>query len=133
MNQLNKYRRVKQNELSGMSKHALMLRMYKEVFKLLDKCEYVMKNKQMYRMSEFFEIKAKCLSKVLSITHYLNETTDMKADEEIGTLFKKMYNYIYQNASEANIKIEVEPVTRAKNMASKLIEVWNTIPEKSRY
>lgn len=116
-----------------MSKHALMMRMYKEVYKQLDKCEYIMRNRSQYTVSDFFTVKAKCLGKVLSISSYLINTTEMSADQEIGELFVKMYNYIYVNASEANNKIELEPVLRAKNMSHKLMDVWDSIPESARY
>lgn len=132
-NNIQRFRRSKTNELAGMSKHALMLRMYKEVYKQLDKCEYIMRNRSQYTVSDFFTVKAKCLGKVLSISSYLINTTDMSADQEIGELFVKMYNYIYVNASEANNKIELEPVLRAKNMSHKLMDVWDSIPESARY
>ncbi|MEH0791332.1 flagellar protein FliS [Vibrio parahaemolyticus] len=133
MKNIKRFRRTKTNELAGMSKHALMMRMYKEMYKLLDKCEYVMKNKTQYSPSEFFSVKAKCLGKVISISSYLADTTDMSADKEIGELFVKMYSYIYVNSSEANKKIDIDYVIRAKNMSYKLMDVWDSIPESSRY
>lgn len=133
MKNIKKFRRTKTNELAGMSKHALMMRMYKEMYKLLDKCEYVMKNRTQYSPSEFFSVKAKCLGKVISISSYLADTTDMSADKEIGELFVKMYSYIYVNSSEANKKIDIDYVIRAKNMSYKLMDVWDSIPESSRY
>lgn len=133
MKNIKKFRRTKTNELAGMSKHALMMRMYKEMYKLLDKCEYVMKNRTQYSPSEFFSVKAKCLGKVISISSYLADTTDMSADKEIGELFVKMYSYIYVNTSEANKKIDIDYVIRAKNMSYKLMDVWDSIPESSRY
>ncbi|HHJ3079610.1 TPA: flagellar protein FliS [Vibrio parahaemolyticus] len=133
MKNIKRFRRTKTNELAGMSKHALMMRMYKEMYKLLDKCEYVMKNRTQYSPSEFFEVKAKCLGKVISISSYLADTTDMSADKEIGDLFVKMYSYIYVNSSEANIKIDINYVIKAKNMSYKLMDVWNSIPESNRY
>ncbi|ELP5898444.1 flagellar protein FliS [Vibrio vulnificus] len=133
MKNIKKFRRTKTNELAGMSKHALMMRMYKEMYKLLDKCEYVMKNRTQYSPSEFFSVKAKCLGKVISISSYLADTTDMSADKEIGELFVKMYSYIYVNSSEANKKIDIDYVVRAKNMSYKLMDVWDSIPESSRY
>ncbi|MBU2895959.1 flagellar protein FliS [Vibrio hepatarius] len=133
MKNIKRFRRTKTNELAGMSKHALMMRMYKEMYKLLDKCEYVMKNRTQYSPSEFFSVKAKCLGKVISISSCLADTTDMSADKEIGELFVKMYSYIYVNSSEANKKIDIDYVIRAKNMSYKLIDVWDSIPESSRY
>ncbi|EGR2229423.1 flagellar protein FliS [Vibrio parahaemolyticus] len=133
MKNIKRFRRTKTNELAGMSKHALMMRMYKEMYKLLDKCEYVMKNRTQYSPSEFFSVKAKCLGKVISISSYLADTTDMSADKEIGELFVKMYSYIYVNSSEANKKIDIDYVIRAKNMSYKLMDVWDSIPESSRY
>lgn len=133
MKSISAYRRTKKNELSGMSKHALMMRMFKEIYKRLDKCEYIMENRVNYTVTEFFNVKSQCLGKVISITSYLMDTTDMNADQEIGELFSKMYSYIYINASDANTKIEIEPILRAKKMAFELISVWDSIPEDSRY
>lgn len=133
MKNIKRFRRTKTNELAGMSKHALMMRMYKEMYKLLDKCEYVMTNRTQYTPSEFFSVKAKCLGKVISISSYLADTTDMSADQEIGELFVKMYSYIYINSSEANKKMDIDYVIRAKNMSYKLMDVWDSIPESSRY
>ena len=133
MKRISAYKRTKKNEVSGMSKHALMMRMYKEIYKRLDKCEYVMTNRTQYSISEFFNMKSQCLGKVLSISSYLINTTDMSADQEIGELFTKMYSYIYVNTDEANKRIDIEPVKRAKKMAYELISVWDSIPENARY
>ncbi|KDM90885.1 flagellar protein FliS [Photobacterium galatheae] len=133
MKNIQRFRKTKTNELAGMSKHALMMRMYKEMFKLLDKCEYVMKNRTQYTISEFFSVKSKCLGKVISISSYLADTTDMSADQEVGELFVKMYSHIYVNASEANHKIDIDSVIRAKNMSMKLMDIWASIPDSSRY
>ena len=129
---INRFKRTKTNELSGMGKHALIMRLYKEVYKQLDKCEYIMQNRNHYSIAEFFSVKAKCLGKVLSIISYLIDTTDMSADKDIGEIFLKMYYYIYDNASEANSKIDISAVSRAKFMASKVVEVWDSIPESAR-
>lgn len=133
MNSIGRFRRTKTNELASMSKHALMMRLYKEVYKQLDKCEYIMQNRNQYSLSEFFSVKAKCLGKTLSVTSYLINTTDMSADEEIGQHFLKMYYYIFDNATIANNKIDIDCVSRAKFMSLKLIEVWDSIPEEARY
>lgn len=116
-----------------MSKHALVMRMYKEIYKQLEKCEYLMKNRTQYSISEFFSVKAKTLGKVISITSYLINTSDKDPDEEIGELFEKMYSYIYQNVSQANIKIDINFVSRAKFMSVKLIDIWDSIPESDRF
>lgn len=133
MKSLSAYRRTKKNELAGMSKHALMMRMYKEIYKRLDKCEYMMINRGNCGINEFFTVKSQSLGKVLSITSYLMDTTDVGADQEIGELFNKMYSYIYINTQEANTKIDIAPILRAKKMAFELISVWDSIPESARY
>ncbi|ELP6119135.1 TPA: hypothetical protein I7730_14300 [Vibrio vulnificus] len=128
-----KYRRNQLSELQGQSKFQLVARLYTEMIRRLERCEYLYSNKLSFTSNDFFKGKSESLGKVIQISQYLIETSDSSADEEISMLFIKMYSYIYQNAKLANNSLDADALRRAKAMAIKLPEVWETIPQDKRF
>ncbi|PSV01100.1 flagellar protein FliS [Photobacterium kishitanii] len=126
------YKKTQTSEVAGLSQYALTMRLYKEMLRRLEVCEYAMNNRPALG-AKFFDLKSTSLGKVLAISAYLIETTDKSADTVISDIFIQMYTYVYQNAMDANLRVELASTQRAKEMVTKIIEVWGVIPETSRY
>ncbi|MGR5365763.1 flagellar protein FliS [Photobacterium damselae] len=128
----NSYKKASQSELQGLTQYALTMKLMKEMLRRLEQCEFAFKSTEIRKTSKFFEIKCDTLGRVIRIARYLIDTTDVSADQEIGELFIKMYTFVYVKTSDANISVSAHSLFLAKDMVIRLIDIWNSIPEKDR-
>ena len=129
----NSYKKASQSELQSLTQHALTMKLLKEMLRRLDQCEFAFNSSEIRKTSKFFEVKSDALGRVVRIARYLIDTTDMGADQDIGELFVKMYTFVYVKASDANIGVNAHSLFLAKDMVVRLIDIWESIPEKDRF
>ena len=129
----NSYKKASASELNSLTQHALTMKLMKEMHRQLSQCEFAFGSQEIRKTSRFFEIKSDTLGRVVKIARYLINTTDEGADKEIGELFVKMYTFVYVKASDANIGINGHSLFLAKDMVTRLIDIWGSIPEKDRF
>ncbi|MDK9793928.1 flagellar protein FliS [Vibrio sp. D431a] len=127
------YEMANKASTTGLSKHALTMKIYKEIVKQLELCEFLFKNRKLLEFNQFIDRKGTTLAKVQKYVMYLIETMNRQTDPEVCEVFDKMYYYILNNAQLANKSMDVEALQEALKMARELVNIWDSIPENERY
>lgn len=127
------YDKARTASTTGLSRHALTMKIYKEIHKQLELCNFVFERKKQIGLTQFLEKKGVTLAKVHKYVRYMIDTANRNADPEYLAVFDQMYYYILNNAIKANQDMDHEALIEALNMSKELIIIWDSIPESERY
>ncbi|CAH7368056.1 conserved hypothetical protein [Vibrio chagasii] len=127
------YKKAQKATTVGLSRHALTMKIYKEIVKNLEVCNYLFDRKKELQLCVFLAKKGETLGKVQKYTSYMLTTMNREAEPETVELYERMYVYILENAKQANSDMDHEAVKRALYMSNELVEIWDSIPENIRY
>jgi len=124
----NPYSKYKQTDLNTASKEKILLMLYEGAIRFSKLAKKAIENNN---LSE----KGLMLGKTMDIVFELKNTLDEKVAPELASNLDKLYNYLIEELTQANISNDVKPVANVLNVLETLYSAWSeavTVYQKNK-
>ncbi|MHC4104123.1 MAG: flagellar export chaperone FliS [Planctomycetota bacterium] len=108
------------NAVTTQSKGRLIVMLYDGAIKFLRLAIKEIENNN-------FETKGRYINKAIDIINELNAVLDMETGGEIASNLRKLYIFMINHLSEANIKCDPQPVRDVIKLMEELNQSWKAI------
>ena len=108
------------NAVTTQSKGRLIVMLYDGAIKFLRLAIKEIENNN-------FETKGRYINKAIDIINELNAVLDMETGDEIASNLRKLYIFMINHLSEANIKSDPQPVRDVIKLMEELNQSWKAI------
>jgi flagellar protein FliS len=112
------YGAYKKTAVSTASKEQILLMLYQAAIKNCKKSIEAIQNKQIAAKGEY-------IGKLQDIVIELNNSLDFEIGGDIAKELSSLYDYILFASTQANIKIDAEPLEGCLRVLTTLYEGWN--------
>lgn len=112
------YGAYKKTSVNTASKEQILLMLYQAAIKNCKKAIESIEAKDVAKKGEF-------IGKMQDIVIELNNSLDHEVGGEVSKELASLYDYILYSSTQANIKIEAEPLQGCLNVLTTLYEGWN--------
>lgn len=117
------HKHYKQNQINTASNEKLLIMLYQGCIKFLRLAKKGIEEDDM-------EMTNKYLIKSQDIINELRYTLDFERGGDVAKNLKSLYDFMYSQLIDANIKKEKEPITTVEEMMLDLLESWQQIIEQ---
>ncbi len=108
----------KKTSVNTASKEQILLMLYQAAIKNCKKAIEAIENKQIAKKGEH-------IGKLQDIVIELNNSLDFEIGGKVATELSSLYDYILFSSTQANIKIDPEPLKGCLNVLNILYEGWS--------
>ncbi len=112
------YGAYKKTAVSTASKEQILLMLYQAAIKNCKKAIEAIEQKQIAKKGEY-------IGKLQDIVIELNNSLDFEVGGEIAKELSSLYDYMLFSSTQANIKIDAEPLHGCLNVLNTLYEGWS--------
>jgi flagellar protein FliS len=112
------YGAYKKTAVSTASKEQILLMLYQAAIKNCKKAIEAIENKQIATKGEY-------IGKLQDIVIELNNSLDFEIGGDVAKELSSLYDYILFASTQANIKIDAEPLEGCLKVLNTLYEGWN--------
>ncbi len=112
------YGAYKKTAVSTASKEQILLMLYQAAIKNCKKAIEAIENRDIAGKGEY-------IGKLQDIVIELNNSLDFEVGGDIAKELSSLYDYILFSSTQANIKIDAEPLKGCLNVLTTLYEGWN--------
>jgi flagellar secretion chaperone FliS len=112
------YGAYKKTAVSTASKEQILLMLYQAAIKNCKKAIEAIENRDIAGKGEY-------IGKLQDIVIELNNSLDFEVGGDIAKELSSLYDYILFSSTQANIKIDAEPLKGCLNVLNTLYEGWN--------
>ena len=120
---LNPYQQYRKNSITGANPGQLTLMLYNGAMKFIKTAIICMEKKDISGANN-------AIIKTQEIIRYLNET--LNHQYEPSKNLSSLYNYIYRQLVEANVKKDIVILEDVSPMIEELRDIWVTVLEKNK-
>jgi len=113
----NPYSKYKQTDLNTASKEKILLMLYEGAIKFAKLAIKAIENKDLAQ-------KGLMLGKAMDIVFELKNTLNEKVAPELASNLDKLYNYIIEELTQANISNDVNLISNVLNVLETLYSAW---------